>query len=1012
MGALLETASQPTFQVVYDGGTSPVGNGAGRSLTTMTGGAVVFTNTAANNNDVFQVTKNPAGAQSGKGFAVTMGTTTTDGGLVVTHNGATAGAGAVAIRIAGAATAAILEMSNGGPDAAAKRSAANEGRIVYDSATQTFMSSKNAGAFESFITTATLTLQGAYNGGAGVVVTAANPATIANAAGVTSNLLGLTDATTAVNANYGITYARAPVPAGAFTGGAISISSTPGNAVQNESGVLLKIVQSSGALATDTTTLASFASTPGATGAVKGVIVTMGANTSTAGYAATFTSNGTAGTGTTTNAIANINGTAVLTAGAELTGLSINLTGFTNNQKLCGTLVVTSASTIADSATTVAAGTINVLGTGVQQIYSQMTVSRVVDWMVANTQGTIATIRYPAAVVLTATALKGLVIDLSTNVTAATNDPAINGLEIQIPATDAANAAGQAAIYVNSLATAARALDIAAANTSGTVAVILSNANLAGATTLLSLSATGTPGAQAVIGAKFTIPATTRADTALEGAIVISSTATKMRMIDCAIRNTDQPNGIWVMRFGGATTVLASLVGLLIDFDTNATLNNQNVYAATYNIGAGAGSSSGVVQILYKGTAGTTNGIIRVYGLPALTGAVIGTYMDLSGGTGAQSLTGFRTDLAATTRADTALEGAIVISSTATRMRMIDCAVANTGAATGLWVLRYGTGTTLSAAVTGQLIDLVTNVTHGGQVIVGLQVTVPTGAAAGSASYTVGTGQGSAIPHFLGPTDQALLLKSGVPAAGSVGRGIILTATAGTVNGAAGTAGGLYRFDPGAGGTATTGNAGNAGSYTINPAPGGAASGVAGVGGNGSLFLWTGGDGGASTNAAGNNAGAGGSFTVTTGGGAVSTGLTGGAGGAIAFTTGGGGNGVTGGVAGSFSVTLGNAGTGGNPNGATFVIKLGTLGGGAGTAGYFQVLASDGTTNLFSATNAGVLKLGDTGAVVNFGQAGTANGVTNVPLLPAFTPGVVAAVGTGWLSIQIAGATRYIPVWT
>jgi hypothetical protein len=65
-----------------DGAYDFGGAGAGRAIT-VDSGAVTLTNNAANNNNVLEITKNPAGAQSGDAINVLMGATTTGYGLSV-----------------------------------------------------------------------------------------------------------------------------------------------------------------------------------------------------------------------------------------------------------------------------------------------------------------------------------------------------------------------------------------------------------------------------------------------------------------------------------------------------------------------------------------------------------------------------------------------------------------------------------------------------------------------------------------------------------------------------------------------------------------------------------------------------------------------------------------------------------------------------------------------------------------------------------------------------------------
>jgi hypothetical protein len=72
-----------TLDDAYDGG----GAGVGRTITA-DAGAVVMTTAAADNNNVLEIVKNPAGPQSGVGLSVSMGAFTTGAGLSVVQLGA------------------------------------------------------------------------------------------------------------------------------------------------------------------------------------------------------------------------------------------------------------------------------------------------------------------------------------------------------------------------------------------------------------------------------------------------------------------------------------------------------------------------------------------------------------------------------------------------------------------------------------------------------------------------------------------------------------------------------------------------------------------------------------------------------------------------------------------------------------------------------------------------------------------------------------------------------------
>jgi hypothetical protein len=71
-----------TLDVAYDGG----GSGAGRSIVADSG-AVTITNSAANNNNVLEITKSPAGAQSGSVLSVTTNANATGTAVLITNAG-------------------------------------------------------------------------------------------------------------------------------------------------------------------------------------------------------------------------------------------------------------------------------------------------------------------------------------------------------------------------------------------------------------------------------------------------------------------------------------------------------------------------------------------------------------------------------------------------------------------------------------------------------------------------------------------------------------------------------------------------------------------------------------------------------------------------------------------------------------------------------------------------------------------------------------------------------------
>lgn len=72
--------------VTLDGAYDFGGAGAGRAITA-DAGAVTISSTAADNNSLLSLTKNPAGAQSGAGLSVTMGANATGAAITISHAG-------------------------------------------------------------------------------------------------------------------------------------------------------------------------------------------------------------------------------------------------------------------------------------------------------------------------------------------------------------------------------------------------------------------------------------------------------------------------------------------------------------------------------------------------------------------------------------------------------------------------------------------------------------------------------------------------------------------------------------------------------------------------------------------------------------------------------------------------------------------------------------------------------------------------------------------------------------
>lgn len=576
----------------------------------------------------------------------------------------------------------------------------------------------------------------------------------------------------------------------------------------------------------------------------------------------------------------------------------------TNNVNFCTAYFGAPVTTATTATTATGAGALDVLGTSALTLFSRMTAATVLDVVGQNTSGTLAAVRYPSGLTTTRTgATTMLSLDATSN---AAGNVQTTGLSIAVNATTVAAAAGVAALAINSDATLQRVLDVDCANTSGTLGIIrygtgttLSSTALVGLHIDLSTNVTAATNDPPITGVLIDIPATDIPFLDGRSALRINSLATQQSAFEIAHATAQNGVGIINTRYGTATTLTGSTVAWVLDMTTNVTGGGQQIRGFEMFIG----NSTATVA------ASTSRAALFDYRIPGCTTGIV----------------------------------------------QIGCSTANT----------------LAAAFIGLSVDLITNITHGSQVVTGLSIGVVTGAASGSAAIGFKTGQGATIPHLLGPTDQNLLLSAGASSsavgracallggdgngAGNAGGAITGTSGAG-VNGAAGAAGsnaGAFTWTSGAAGTTGTGTAGNAGVFTITAVVGGAC-GTSGTGGVGSAFLFTGGAGGA---------------TNTT---------TGGAGGGWTATTGAGGNGgTTGGVAGSMSFTLGAAGTGGNVNGATFNLTLGARTG-SGTQGAFNVKTSAEATAL-SVSNAGTTTaLGYVETVNALGSVG--GGTSNIDL--------------------------------
>ena len=366
---------------------------------------------------------------------------------------------------------------------------------------------------------------------------------------------------------------------------------------------------------------------------------------------------------------------------------------------------------------------------------SQATAARVIDVAVANTAGTLAQVRYRAATVLAGTTT-GFQINLTTNVTAGAN--AIIGLQVNV----AASTVESNAILINTLATTPTASMIAGTinNTQGgAIQVTFGNpTTLTGAIVAQDwdLSTNVTPGANSIIGLRITVAATTRASTAGEAAVVIDSRATLAKCLEIQTRNTQ--GTIAHIRYPVSTTTNGTLTGLDIDLQGNVsgsgngvvgvivrTVSNTQVgtngvacFATFSNLTAARITDFGV-----RNVSGTLHLLSRYSTSVTLTGALTAVSIDLNTNVvpGANAISAIVINIGATTRANTALEGALVIDSQATAARVVDLALANTSGTPV--IVRYRAATTPNAVVMATL-DLSTNVTSNANANVGLDIPI------------------------------------------------------------------------------------------------------------------------------------------------------------------------------------------------------------------------------------------------------------------------------------------------
>ncbi len=488
------------------------------------------------------------------------------------------------------------------------------------------------------------------------------------------------------------------------------------------------------------------------------------------------------------------------TASAAIVGASINLTGTTmSNIAATGLRIDMPTSTRANTALE-GALVVNSLALG----------ARALDIAVGNTTSTIAHIRYGTAATLVA-AITGLSIDCSTNVTPGAF--MVRGLLISAAATTRPSAVNEGVFMIASAATVMKVIECRVANTGAATGIVCvsyqSSATLTAAIVAgiaLDLSASVTPGAFQITSFRTTVAATTRADTALEAAgLVVSSTATAMRMIDCAVANTSAATGLWCLRYGTSTSISAAVTGINVDLSTNVTPGAIAIRAILVTGAATTrADTAGEALIAVDNRATVARSLDwQVRNTSAATGlwclrwgastsvnaSTTAVFIDMAANVtpNAAAFQAISIRVGGTTRANTANEGVILIDSGATRMRVIECLASNTGATGGIWSLRYATATTISSGLVGLNIDLSTNVDGNNNVLTGVQVTTDVNSGATSACFSAIPNAGAGILfasaagtfHVLGPqtAGAALTLGAGTPSSGA-GNSITLTASA------------------------------------------------------------------------------------------------------------------------------------------------------------------------------------------------------------------------------------------
>lgn len=208
----LATAVDVTLDNAYDGG----GSGAGRSVN-VDAGAIQFTNDAANNTNVLEISKQPVGAQAGAGMTITMGVNTTGNGITVTQSGSGLAAlfdgGSISVPGLGANSE---RLGSGATSAGAGSVAIGNAATASGASSTALGSSATTGGFT-----------GAIALGAGATATAANQLVAGSSTqSITTVILGNGDTN---GTPAGVTIRGTDSSAAATAGAALTVRSGVGN---------------------------------------------------------------------------------------------------------------------------------------------------------------------------------------------------------------------------------------------------------------------------------------------------------------------------------------------------------------------------------------------------------------------------------------------------------------------------------------------------------------------------------------------------------------------------------------------------------------------------------------------------------------------------------------------------------------------------------------------------------------------------------------------------------------